>query len=162
MRRTRNLIKCFIWLFCRMHRVPSMTWVVGHLTTCWSPFSFICLEWFGSYLCGTSDWFHTHLVGKWLGNRQIRCNWATKGAGFNEDKQVNENQNAVVLTNGSSGIVNLFYSSDHKSCRMARELNVGCCYSFVTPGLGFHLHGDICMFIEPQIPCGLSPVNLKK
>ncbi len=42
------------------------------------------------------------LSGKWLGNRQIRCNWATKGAGFNEDKQVNENQNAVVLTNGSS------------------------------------------------------------
>ncbi|WVZ20225.1 hypothetical protein V8G54_007547 [Vigna mungo] len=41
--------------------------------------------------------------GKWLGNRQIRCNWATKGAGTssNEEKS-NENQNAVVLTNGSS------------------------------------------------------------
>ncbi|KAA8528205.1 hypothetical protein F0562_035544 [Nyssa sinensis] len=42
------------------------------------------------------------LTGKWLGNRQIRCNWATKGAGFNEDKQINDNQNAVVLTSGSS------------------------------------------------------------
>ncbi|KAE8056529.1 hypothetical protein FH972_013297 [Carpinus fangiana] len=42
------------------------------------------------------------LTGKWLGNRQIRCNWATKGAGANEDKQINDNQNAVVLTNGSS------------------------------------------------------------
>ncbi|KAK1289392.1 Polyadenylate-binding protein RBP47B [Acorus calamus] len=43
------------------------------------------------------------MTGKWLGNRQIRCNWASKGAGSNEDKQSNENQNAVVLTNGSSG-----------------------------------------------------------
>lgn len=42
------------------------------------------------------------LTGKWLGNRQIRCNWASKGAGVNEDKPSSENQNAVVLTNGSS------------------------------------------------------------
>ncbi|KAF8407363.1 hypothetical protein HHK36_006491 [Tetracentron sinense] len=42
------------------------------------------------------------LTGKWLGNRQIRCNWAAKGAGFNEEKQNNDNQIAVVLTNGSS------------------------------------------------------------
>ncbi|XP_010929412.1 RNA-binding protein 208 [Elaeis guineensis] len=41
------------------------------------------------------------MTGKWLGNRQIRCNWATKSAG--EDKQNNDNQNAVVLTNGNSG-----------------------------------------------------------
>ena len=47
-------------------------------------------------------------VGKWLGNRQIRCNWATKGAGAcsTEDKS-NDSQNAVVLTNGSSGIMKL-------------------------------------------------------
>ncbi|XP_010269663.1 PREDICTED: oligouridylate-binding protein 1B-like isoform X2 [Nelumbo nucifera] len=43
-----------------------------------------------------------HLTGKWLGNRQIRCNWATKGAGFNEDKQNSDNQTTVVLTNGLS------------------------------------------------------------
>uniref|UniRef100_K7KIR9 RRM domain-containing protein n=1 Tax=Glycine max TaxID=3847 RepID=K7KIR9_SOYBN len=44
------------------------------------------------------------MTGKWLGNRQIRCNWATKGAGgsSNEEK-INDSQNAVVLTNGSSG-----------------------------------------------------------
>lgn len=42
------------------------------------------------------------LTGKWLGNRQIRCNWATKGAASNDDKQISDNQNAVVLTNGSS------------------------------------------------------------
>ncbi|KDP33409.1 hypothetical protein JCGZ_06980 [Jatropha curcas] len=42
------------------------------------------------------------LTGKWLGNRQIRCNWATKGSASNEDKQIGDNQNAVVLTNGSS------------------------------------------------------------
>ncbi|PIA43987.1 hypothetical protein AQUCO_01800214v1 [Aquilegia coerulea] len=41
------------------------------------------------------------LTGKWLGNRQIRCNWASKGAGGYEDKESNENQNAVVLTNGT-------------------------------------------------------------
>ncbi|XP_037495244.1 oligouridylate-binding protein 1 isoform X2 [Jatropha curcas] len=44
------------------------------------------------------------LTGKWLGNRQIRCNWATKGSASNEDKQIGDNQNAVVLTNGSSDI----------------------------------------------------------
>ncbi|XP_077222770.1 oligouridylate-binding protein 1-like [Tasmannia lanceolata] len=42
------------------------------------------------------------VTGKWLGNRQIRCNWAAKGAGFTEDKQNSDNQNMVVLTNGSS------------------------------------------------------------
>ncbi|KAF8400163.1 hypothetical protein HHK36_013459 [Tetracentron sinense] len=40
------------------------------------------------------------LTGKWLGNRQIRCNWAAKGAG--DDKKTNDNQNMVVLTNGSA------------------------------------------------------------
>ncbi|EEF34417.1 nucleolysin tia-1, putative [Ricinus communis] len=42
------------------------------------------------------------LSGKWLGNRQIRCNWATKGSASNEDKQIGDNQNAVILTSGSS------------------------------------------------------------
>ncbi|KAI4337437.1 hypothetical protein L6164_015855 [Bauhinia variegata] len=43
------------------------------------------------------------MTGKWLGNRQIRCNWATKGAGASStDEKSNDNQNAVVLTNGSS------------------------------------------------------------
>ncbi|OIV97778.1 hypothetical protein TanjilG_12535 [Lupinus angustifolius] len=43
------------------------------------------------------------MSGKWLGNRQIRCNWATKGAGASSgEEKNNENQNAVVLTNGSS------------------------------------------------------------
>ncbi|XP_015896176.1 RNA-binding protein 208 [Ziziphus jujuba] len=42
------------------------------------------------------------LTGKWLGNRQIRCNWAAKTTGSNEEKQINENQNAVVLTSGST------------------------------------------------------------
>ncbi|KAJ8628835.1 hypothetical protein MRB53_022158 [Persea americana] len=42
------------------------------------------------------------LTGKWLGNRQIRCNWAAKGAGSTDDKPNGDNQNMVVLTNGSS------------------------------------------------------------
>ncbi|KAM0956257.1 hypothetical protein ACFX2A_025051 [Malus domestica] len=42
------------------------------------------------------------LTGKWLGSRQIRCNWATKGAGANEDKQSSDAKSVVELTNGSS------------------------------------------------------------
>lgn len=56
----------------------------------------------------TNLWHFLHHIGKWLGNRQIRCNWATKGAGgsSNEEK-INDSQNAVVLTNGSSGTMYL-------------------------------------------------------
>ncbi|KAI4329061.1 hypothetical protein L6164_021365 [Bauhinia variegata] len=42
------------------------------------------------------------LTGKWLGSRQLRCNWATKGAGAIEDKQNSETKSVVELTNGSS------------------------------------------------------------
>lgn len=42
----------------------------------------------------------TEMTGKWLGSRQIRCNWATKTNA--EEKQETDNHNAVVLTNGSS------------------------------------------------------------
>ncbi|PKA52320.1 Polyadenylate-binding protein RBP47B' [Apostasia shenzhenica] len=40
------------------------------------------------------------LTGKWLCNRQIRCNWATKGAGTSEDKQSSDSK-SVDLTNVS-------------------------------------------------------------
>jgi hypothetical protein len=43
----------------------------------------------------------SHLAGKWLGNRQIRCNWATKGANAGEEKQSVDTK--VDQTNGSSG-----------------------------------------------------------
>ncbi|KAK7275557.1 hypothetical protein RIF29_16676 [Crotalaria pallida] len=42
------------------------------------------------------------LTGKWLGSRQIRCNWATKGAGGSEDKPNSDTKSVVELTNGSS------------------------------------------------------------
>ncbi|KAI3773279.1 hypothetical protein L1987_47804 [Smallanthus sonchifolius] len=42
------------------------------------------------------------LAGKWLGNRQIRCNWATKGAGTSDEKQDSDSKDVVELTNGSS------------------------------------------------------------
>jgi hypothetical protein len=45
----------------------------------------------------------TWLAGKWLGSRQIRCNWASKGAGSNEDKQSSDSKSVVELTNGTSG-----------------------------------------------------------
>ncbi|XP_039125207.1 oligouridylate-binding protein 1B-like isoform X1 [Dioscorea cayenensis subsp. rotundata] len=41
-------------------------------------------------------------TGKWLCSRQIRCNWATKGAGTNEDKLNSDSKSVVELTNGSS------------------------------------------------------------
>ncbi|KAE8708719.1 Oligouridylate-binding protein 1A [Hibiscus syriacus] len=40
--------------------------------------------------------------GKWLGSRQIRCNWATKGATSSDDKQSSDAKSVVELTNGSS------------------------------------------------------------
>ncbi|KAF7843623.1 oligouridylate-binding protein 1B-like [Senna tora] len=42
------------------------------------------------------------LTGKWLGSRQIRCNWATKGAGSSEDNQNADTKSVVELANGSS------------------------------------------------------------
>ncbi|KAL5171441.1 Oligouridylate-binding protein 1B [Glycine soja] len=42
------------------------------------------------------------LTGKWLGSRQIRCNWATKGAGGTEEKQNSDAKCVVELTYGSS------------------------------------------------------------
>ncbi|PWA96672.1 Nucleotide-binding, alpha-beta plait [Artemisia annua] len=42
------------------------------------------------------------LTGKWLGSRQIRCNWATKGAGVGDENQVTDSKSVVELTNGST------------------------------------------------------------
>ncbi|XP_074268241.1 oligouridylate-binding protein 1B-like [Silene latifolia] len=42
------------------------------------------------------------LTGKWLGSRQIRCNWATKGATSGDDTQSTDAKSVVELTNGSS------------------------------------------------------------
>ena len=42
--------------------------------------------------------------GKWLGSRQIRCNWATKGASSGDDKQSSDSRSVVELTTGTSGI----------------------------------------------------------
>ncbi|XP_042462057.1 oligouridylate-binding protein 1-like isoform X2 [Zingiber officinale] len=45
------------------------------------------------------------LTGKWLGSRQIRCNWATKGANANEEKQSSDSKSVLELTNGSTADV---------------------------------------------------------
>ncbi|XP_042033906.1 oligouridylate-binding protein 1B-like [Salvia splendens] len=52
------------------------------------------------------------LTGKWLGNRQIRCNWATKGAGTTDEKQNSDAKSVVELTNGSSEEVQEAASTD--------------------------------------------------
>lgn len=57
---------------------------------------------FNNFLsCMIMFWFDA--TGKWLGNRQIRCNWATKGANANDDKQSSDAKSVVELTNGTSG-----------------------------------------------------------
>ncbi|KAL8537835.1 hypothetical protein ACS0TY_012826 [Phlomoides rotata] len=52
------------------------------------------------------------LTGKWLGSRQIRCNWATKGAGTSDDKQGSDSKSVVELINGSSEDVKEAANSD--------------------------------------------------
>ncbi|CAA0833887.1 Oligouridylate-binding protein 1C [Striga hermonthica] len=43
------------------------------------------------------------LNGKWLGSRQLRCNWATKSAsGLGDDLPNSDSKNIVELTNGTS------------------------------------------------------------
>ncbi|XP_055800969.1 oligouridylate-binding protein 1 [Solanum dulcamara] len=42
------------------------------------------------------------LNGKWLGSRQIRCNWAAKGAGASDDMQSPDAKSIVELTTGTS------------------------------------------------------------
>ncbi|XP_074269251.1 oligouridylate-binding protein 1-like isoform X2 [Silene latifolia] len=42
------------------------------------------------------------LNGKWLGSRQIRCNWATKGASGNDDNQSIDSKSVVEVTYGTS------------------------------------------------------------
>ncbi|EYU25830.1 hypothetical protein ABFS82_10G079800 [Erythranthe guttata] len=43
------------------------------------------------------------VTGKWLGSRQIRCNWAAKGAaGLGDDQQSSDSKTVVELTNGIS------------------------------------------------------------
>ncbi|KAF9616058.1 hypothetical protein IFM89_028524 [Coptis chinensis] len=42
------------------------------------------------------------LTGKWLGSRQIRCNWATKGAGNMDEKSNSDAKSVVELTSGTS------------------------------------------------------------
>ncbi|XP_051132245.1 beta-galactosidase 15-like isoform X1 [Andrographis paniculata] len=49
------------------------------------------------------------LNGKWLGSRQIRCNWATKGAGLGDEQQASDSKNVVELTNGTSGLLLLVF-----------------------------------------------------
>ena len=47
--------------------------------------------------------------GKWLGSRQIRCNWATKGASASDEKQSSDSKIVVELINGSSGEIEFIY-----------------------------------------------------
>ncbi|KMZ71741.1 RNA-binding protein [Zostera marina] len=51
-------------------------------------------------------------TGKWLGSRQIRCNWATKGAGVNDDKQSLDDKNEGEVNNNSSEAADQENTSD--------------------------------------------------
>lgn len=63
----------------------------------------VCFQFFLVLFNSFTVSFPNLFLGKWLGSRQIRCNWATKGAGTNDDKQSSDSRSVVELTNGSSG-----------------------------------------------------------
>lgn len=52
------------------------------------------------------------IAGKWLGSRQIRCNWAAKGATSSDDNQNSDAKSVVELTNGSSGTYKISTNSN--------------------------------------------------
>lgn len=62
---------------------------------------YVCMPPYITCICSMNLWIN--FSGKWLGSRQIRCNWATKGAGANEDKLSSDAKSVVELTNSSSG-----------------------------------------------------------
>ncbi|KAG6524482.1 hypothetical protein ZIOFF_014393 [Zingiber officinale] len=54
-----------------------------------------------------------NMTGKWLGSRQIRCNWGAKTpTGKEKPENADQNQIAVVLTEGSSntGVSNISFT----------------------------------------------------
>ena len=44
-------------------------------------------------------------LGQWLGNRQIRCNWATKGANSGEDQLTSDSKSIADVNNNFTGII---------------------------------------------------------
>uniref|UniRef100_A0A0E0CEF6 RRM domain-containing protein n=1 Tax=Oryza meridionalis TaxID=40149 RepID=A0A0E0CEF6_9ORYZ len=80
----------------------------------------------------------TEMTGKWLGSRQIRCNWATKNNA--EEKQETDNHNAVVLTNGSSSNPGMEASQDTGS-KENPENNPDCTTVYVG-NLGHEVNRD--------------------
>lgn len=68
--------------------------------------------------------YFPNISGKWLGNRQIRCNWAAKGATSGDEKQSSDFKSVVELTNGTSGeFISKFYGYTmwlhvFRSCKM--------------------------------------------
>lgn len=57
------------------------------------------------------------LNGRWLGSRQIRCNWATKGATSGEDRQTSDSKSLADVTN------NLTEDGEEKANEDAPENN---------------------------------------
>ncbi|PWZ04944.1 Oligouridylate-binding protein 1A [Zea mays] len=93
------------------------------------------------------------MTGKWLGSRQIRCNWATKTN--SKEKPETDNHNAVVLTNGSSTNSATDASQDARS-KENLENNPDCTTVYVG-NLGHEVEPNYCitMFIVPI--CSSSP-----
>ncbi|XP_068479720.1 oligouridylate-binding protein 1C-like isoform X2 [Phaseolus vulgaris] len=79
------------------------------------------------------------LTGKWLGSRQIRCNWATKGAGGIEEKQNSDAKSVVELTNASSDGKDISNSDAPENNPQYTTVYVGNLASEVTQ-LDLHRH----------------------
>ena len=64
------------------------------------------IEVFSLFLAINLCFYHI-FSGKWLSSRQIRCNWATKGATSGDDKLSSDGKSVVELTTGSSGCLSI-------------------------------------------------------
>ena len=56
------------------------------------------------------------ISGKWLGSRQIHCNWVTEGANANDDNRNLDSKSIVELTSGTSGEIMRFLSKKFWEC----------------------------------------------
>ncbi|KAH1216389.1 Oligouridylate-binding protein 1 [Glycine max] len=70
------------------------------LYACFSVYPSCSMFWFCDSIYQDAQSAINDLTGKWLGSRQIRCNWATKGA--SDEKQSSDSKIVVELINGSS------------------------------------------------------------
>ncbi|CDY26146.1 hypothetical protein HID58_070680 [Brassica napus] len=104
---------------------------------------------------------------KWLSSRQLRCNWATKGATFGEDKHSSDGKSVVELTKGAADGNLASEVTQLDLHRMFHTLSAGVIEEVgVQLDKGFGFTGTASNPLPPPVPVsavpvpGLSPVDL--